>query len=615
MPERASPPARAFALVLAVLFLTVALAGCYHETEEETGARVGDFVRVHYVARLQSNGSVVSSSLDGPWPEGAELDDVPAEDHMPGQFWVYLWHDAVKQNRTGREIVQRVAFEDLDADDFRESMFQVREDVLRDEQGTTSRENRKVVLFDVPEAVIGDPNLVMQGFFELLLGVQENQTLDDVEVPPAKAFGVYDPTKVAEVSRVSEVQDRDVEDRNRSGIERESNMTDETREGDVIRVNLTEDTQVDAEVTHLNRTHVSIYLLLEEGLNVPFRGIWDRTVVNVTEDHYQLRHEPEEGRRYTLGDTNFEVTRVTDEQMTLDSNHPFAGETLVYDVRVLNVVRPDEEAIRRGAAGDPHGDDAELTDVGFLGRSGLLVSSDKGVHLSINSQEFNLRLGNQWFEYAKPLAGQRVTAMLVAADGHGEVWAAAEGSGLMFTSDSGRTWQAIGEGLPDGATVAALAKAPTDPDVLYALVEDAGVFRSDDRGETFDLVSDALTRAGALAVGADDADVLWAATASGLRRSTDGGATWAVADFSGRTVQDIAIVNATTRYAVVDGRFHNTTDDGANWNASTTADTGFIRAAQSPGNPSVYVAIVPDGVVWFSPDAGRQFVPLRSRGG
>jgi photosystem II stability/assembly factor-like uncharacterized protein len=69
----------------------------------------------------------------------------------------------------------------------------------------------------------------------------------------------------------------------------------------------------------------------------------------------------------------------------------------------------------------------------------------------------------------------------------------AEEGGVFKSSDGGTTWIHITEGLPqDLIGKSDLAVSPADPDRIYVLMEAApggGLYRSDDRGQTFQMVS------------------------------------------------------------------------------------------------------------------------------
>ncbi len=68
------------------------------------------------------------------------------------------------------------------------------------------------------------------------------------------------------------------------------------------------------------------------------------------------------------------------------------------------------------------------------------------------------------------------------------------GSGLYKTTDGGEHWRALTSGLPEGPLGRiGIAVFPGDPRIVYALVEHAtegGLYRSDDRGESFRKVND-----------------------------------------------------------------------------------------------------------------------------
>jgi len=112
-----------------------------------------------------------------------------------------------------------------------------------------------------------------------------------------------------------------------------------------------------------------------------------------------------------------------------------------------------------------------------------------------------------------------------------------EGSGVWKTSDGGATWAPIADDLPSLA-VDAIALDPTDPDRVYVVLFQYGLYRSDDSGEHWAQVFDGdlhvRTNIGAdadrtvLLIDPLDPQRLYLTSDDGVLRSDDGGATWPV---------------------------------------------------------------------------------------
>ena len=113
----------------------------------------------------------------------------------------------------------------------------------------------------------------------------------------------------------------------------------------------------------------------------------------------------------------------------------------------------------------------------------------------------------------------------------------AAGSGLFKSGDGGNTWKPLTKGLPtadDGLGRIGIAVSPSQPSRLYLTVEaknNAGVYRSDDAGESWQLVNSDHRIGGrgpgamGIAVAPDNADTMYVANTT-TWKSTDAGKTF-----------------------------------------------------------------------------------------
>ncbi len=130
-------------------------------------------------------------------------------------------------------------------------------------------------------------------------------------------------------------------------------------------------------------------------------------------------------------------------------------------------------------------------------------------------------------------AGDVVTALAVAGDGTGPVWAGSVLEGVFFSSDGGAKFAARSSGLPS-AYVSSIVLAGQDGHSAY--VTFAGflgapsrhVFRTTDAGATWTNVSGNLPDVPVTAMALDPTDPndLFVGTDVGVFRSVDGGASW-----------------------------------------------------------------------------------------
>jgi photosystem II stability/assembly factor-like uncharacterized protein len=295
----------------------------------------------------------------------------------------------------------------------------------------------------------------------------------------------------------------------------------------------------------------------------------------------------------------------------------------------------------------------------------VLLGTSKGL--------FTLRArdGRADFRLAGPtFAGEEVYATCIDTRGDGlRLFAGSVsnhwGPVLRRSSDGGEAWtedEHAALAFPDGTDASLvrvwqLAPGPADePDVVYAGVEPAALFRSDDGGRSFTLV-EGLWRhphrpqwepgGGGLClhtvlVHPSDADrLLIAVSAAGVYLSDDGGQSWRASNHGiiapflpdapapefGQCVHKVArdAGDPEQLYLQHHGGIYRSTDGGGTWTPMTSIagmDFGFPVVAHPTRPDTAYLLplesdeyrCTPDGhcIVWRTADAGASWEPLTS---
>lgn len=186
--------------------------------------------------------------------------------------------------------------------------------------------------------------------------------------------------------------------------------------------------------------------------------------------------------------------------------------------------------------------------------------------------------GKQWEAWGAGL-GRRGAVYTLAADPHqpNHVIAATE-TGLCLSLDGGQGWrQSAGPGAPS-ADALALA-----PDGALYLGNLDGVYISDDAGATWELRSDGLPAAAVLtlAIAPTNPDVLYAGlSGAGLFRSGDRGHSWTPTSWGGASVPGIVIHPADPDrlyFRVAFERVYSSDDGGASTQARWSGFTTFTE--------------------------------------
>ncbi len=209
--------------------------------------------------------------------------------------------------------------------------------------------------------------------------------------------------------------------------------------------------------------------------------------------------------------------------------------------------------------------------------------------------------GNTWTFAGAPLLNGLRQFRHVAIDptNVNVAYAGSLTDGVYRTDDGGGNWVRRSTGLPNGVTALAITRA--DPRIVYAGATHDGttsVFKSIDSGLTWSPTG-ALPATAALdiAVHPTDSRIVYAALPNGLYKSSDAGASWALADSSGtgpgaRSVHIDPRVPSTiiATYTGINSGFVRSVDAGATWvrfdlPTAMNPPVGLTTGVVDPANP------------------------------
>jgi hypothetical protein len=171
--------------------------------------------------------------------------------------------------------------------------------------------------------------------------------------------------------------------------------------------------------------------------------------------------------------------------------------------------------------------------------------------------------------------------------------------GVYKSLDGGRSWRDSNSGLPAGTAglyVTALALDPKSPETIYAGTA-AGLFKSSDGGASWSGTG-LMPQVAALAIDAQNSSTVYAVTANRLFQSTDGGANWRTL-FSSSPANVSSVVihpqNSRILYAGTDSGVAQSIDGGANWTTIPGAPTPVRLLAIAPQDPNSGVEVGTSG--------------------
>lgn len=163
----------------------------------------------------------------------------------------------------------------------------------------------------------------------------------------------------------------------------------------------------------------------------------------------------------------------------------------------------------------------------------------------------------------------------------------AENQGLYRSTDGGANWSRVGIGPFRNVSMLQLVVGDASPNVLYARTSE-GSFRSTDDGVNWSAISLPNPQVGSLAIDPENAALVYVGTSDGrVLKSTDGGTSWINANVGlhnspvNRLVIDPR--DTTNLYAATASGVFKSGDGGASWREASSGASARIGFLASPG--------------------------------
>lgn len=177
--------------------------------------------------------------------------------------------------------------------------------------------------------------------------------------------------------------------------------------------------------------------------------------------------------------------------------------------------------------------------------------------------------------------------------------------GFIASTDGGISWTQLSLGVNGPVDFHQMTVSPANPQRIYGAYHDLQL--SDDGGKTWKVVASLPERLIDLAASAQDADMLYAATAAGLSRSQDGGRTWQPL-VEGVPITMVEVMPDGTLYAFLlgQGLVRSAEDpiDLQTVSGDWAAEQYILHFAADPTNPDRMFAATQDAQVLASTDRG-----------
>lgn len=191
------------------------------------------------------------------------------------------------------------------------------------------------------------------------------------------------------------------------------------------------------------------------------------------------------------------------------------------------------------------------------------------------------------------------------------IYAGAPQGGLWKTEDGGESWEVLTDSQPT-LGVSTIVVSHDDPNIILIGTGDRdagdsegmGVFKTTDGGENWNISNDGMGNktVGRMIQDPNDPDIILAGTDGGIYKSTDKGSTWSF--IQGGNVKDIVFKpgDSNVVYGIAGSTFYKSTDNGDSYTITTINATGGSRGAiaVTPANPEYVYALLASGSVYGS---------------
>ncbi len=217
------------------------------------------------------------------------------------------------------------------------------------------------------------------------------------------------------------------------------------------------------------------------------------------------------------------------------------------------------------------------------------------------------------------LGGQNISALVIDPLTPTTVYAGVLGGGVFKSTDAGETWNPINSGLTT-LLIRALAIDPQTPTTLYAGTSGAGFFKTTDGGANWVLLDDTRMNGNFvfdIAIDPQTPSTIYVGgNGEAVLKSADGGETWVSSGPVSSQAIAIDPVTPTTLYAGTDIVVRKSVDGGASYADTPAQPFSIFDITIDPTTPStVYVSARPwrttdTGGVLKSTDGGASFTPV-----